>query len=161
YFPTKRDLLLYTLQPDVLNERCQNFFREHKQMAAEDPRRFFDLYVDFAVRGVRLWQPAIQASLELGVETFWGVLDWALNLGAEGFRDMKRIVAPGISEEALDQLEYSLRRAVLAACLDKRITSEALRKEIFAIFEGYGAEEHRQQISEVPVAVPFGRLAGA
>src|SRR5947199_6465659 len=69
YFPTKRDLVLYTLQPDVLEERCQDFHRKHSELAAQDPRRYFDRYVDFALQGMRLWQPAIQAALELGVET--------------------------------------------------------------------------------------------
>ena len=27
YFPTKRELLLFTLQPDTLNRRCQAFLR--------------------------------------------------------------------------------------------------------------------------------------
>jgi len=30
YFPTKRELLLYTLQPDTLDRRCQDFQREHR-----------------------------------------------------------------------------------------------------------------------------------
>ena len=66
YFPTKRDLVLFALQPETLDRRCQDFHREYGELAARDPRLYFDLYVDFAVQGVRLWQPAIQAALEMG-----------------------------------------------------------------------------------------------
>jgi AcrR family transcriptional regulator len=148
YFPTKQDLLLYTLQPDVLDRRCQQFHQDYAELAAQNPREYFEHYVNFAVRGVRLWQPAIQAALELGVETFWSVVDRAMILSVERFRDMKRIITPGVSEETLDQLEFSLRRACLAACLDKRITPEALSKDIHAIFGGYANEAHRHEAKD-------------
>jgi AcrR family transcriptional regulator len=162
YFPTKRDLVLYALQPDVLEQRCQDFHSKNRALAAQNPRRYFDRYVDFAVCGVCLWQPAIQAALELGVETFRDTVDWALNLSAERFRDMKRLITPDVSEETLDQLEYSLRRVCLAACLDKRITPDALRTEICALFDGYaterdhqGSEDHvaPENLSDIPTTL--------
>ncbi len=155
YFSTKRDLLLFTLQPETLDRRCQNFHREHRELAARDPERYLDLFVDFVVQGVRLWQPGIQAALELGVETFWEVLDAAMRMGSERFREMKRVITPGVSEDTLDQLEYSVRRAALAACLDKQITPETLRSEIHVIFRGYAADAHRRQVNEegVPLAI--------
>lgn len=158
YFPTKRDLVLWALQPETLDRRCHEFHRKYRWLAAEDPQRYFHLYVDFAVQGVRVWQPAIQAALELGVETFWSVLERAMTLGVAGFREMKRIITPEASDETLDQLEHSLRRACLAACLDKQITPEALRSEIYAIFGGYAAgahrpQEEREEVSEL-VVVP-------
>src|SRR5438270_7913371 len=157
YFPTKRDLMLFVLEPDTLNRRCQDFHRQYRALAAQDPHRYLGLYVDFAVHGVRLWQPAVQAALELGVDTFQGVIDAALGIGAEGFREMKRIITPGVTEETLDKMEYSLRRATLAACLDKRITPEALKSEIYAIFEGYSVEGQQRQVEEE--AVPLSRSA--
>ena len=142
YFPTKMDLMLYVLQPGVLDQRCQEFHQQYQGLAVREPQQYFDRYVDFAVRGVRLWQPSIQAALELGVETFRNTIDWALDMSVVRFREMKRIITPGTSDEALDQLEQSLRRVCLAACLDKRITPEALRKDIYAIFGSYSAESH-------------------
>src|SRR5205807_57191 len=145
--------LLFSLQPETLSRRCQDFHQRYGELAGRDPQLYFDLYVDFAVQGVNLWRPAIQAALELGVETFWNTLDWAMKIGVERFRDMKRIITPGISEDALDELEYSLRRSVLGACLDRQITPEALRSEIYAIFGGYAADAQRRHLGGESIAL--------
>src|SRR5689334_11440210 len=52
YFPTKRELVLYTLQPDVLDRRCLHFHLKYQGLASSEPERYFVLFVDFAVQGV-------------------------------------------------------------------------------------------------------------
>src|SRR3954466_12428039 len=44
YFPTKRDLVLYTLQPDVLDRRCMDFHNQYRDVAQRHPHRYFELY---------------------------------------------------------------------------------------------------------------------
>ena len=70
YFPTKRRLVLFALEPEALSRRCRDFHQRNRRAAAEDPRRHLDSYVNFAVQGVRFIQPSIQAALELALTRF-------------------------------------------------------------------------------------------
>ena len=82
-----------------------------------------------------------------GVETFWGCLIGAMRLGRR-VPEEKRVFTLDVSDDTLDQIEQSLRHTVLAACLDKQITPEALRDEIYAIFAGYSAKAQRHRGDE-------------
>lgn len=139
YFRTKRELVLFGLQPETLNQMCQDFHEEYGLLAARDPREYLEVYISFGVQQVGYARPAIHAAIELGMGTFWALLDSNLNTATAGFGNIVRMISPKISDESIGLLERSLKRTLLGTCLDRDGTAATLRHEIYAVFSEHTA----------------------
>jgi AcrR family transcriptional regulator len=137
YFPTKRDLVLHGLCPEALLRVCQDFHAQSGQLADLDPQRYLDEGIGVIVEHVSLCRPAIHAALELGADSFWGVIDTLLTNSAIDFEVHLRRLYPEVSEQDLQQWGRAIRRAICAALLDKSVPPDELRDELRTLVDGY------------------------
>lgn len=137
HFPTKRDLVLHGLQPEVIARRCQAFHDSFDYLAHADPPAYLDAGLD-AVTGTLLFvRPAFHAALELGAETFKNVLEASLTAATDEFAVSLRNVFPDAAEDDVYQAGRAMHRAIISALLDKNITVQEFRSELSALINGY------------------------
>jgi len=155
YFPTKRDLLLHGLRPEAIVRHCEEFHARFGHLAYLDPQRYIDEGIEVVVRQIGFCRPAIHAALELGSESFWGVIDTFLTGTAKDFEVNLGRVVPEVSEQELHQWGRAIRRSICAALLDKSITPDEIRDDLHMLVDGYMARAYRG------AQVPADALAGA
>ena len=137
YFPTKRDLVLHGLCPEALLRHCQDFHTRFGHLADQDPLRYIDEGINVVVKQVAFCRPAIHAALELGVGSFWEVIETLLTSTALEFEEKLRWLFPEVGEQELHQWGRALRRSICAALLDKSISPNELRDELRMLVTGY------------------------
>jgi hypothetical protein len=72
-------------------------------------------------------RPALHAALELGSQSFWEVIDSLLTGTEAAFEANLRRLVPAVSDLEVQRWGRSIRRALCAALLDKRISPDELR----------------------------------
>lgn len=137
YFANKQELVLHGLHPEALRRRCLEFFDKADVWRDQDIHKYYEEYLDFAIASIEFARPALYAALELGRDEFLNTIDTSANMSASDFREIKRLILPGVSDEDLDRLERSLQRIIVSACLNKNLSSNEVRKDMAAIFQGY------------------------
>lgn len=158
YFPTKRDLVLHGLCPQAIFKLCQDFHTQFGHLAHLDPPRYIDEGINVVVKQVGFCRPAIHAALELGIESFWEVIENLLTPTVLDFEVNLRRVAPEISEQELHQCGRAIRRSICAALLDKSTTPAEFRDELHMLLDGYLAlaGQREQPPLEAPVSTSIG-----
>lgn len=153
YFPTKRDLVLHGLCPEALLRHCQDFHAEFGHLAEVDPRRYLDEGINVVVREIMFCRPSIHAALELGIESFWEVIETLMTSTSLEFEERLGQLYPEVSEQELHRWGRAIRRSTCAALLDKSITPDELRDELCIIIDGYVDRMARcgQAQSDAPV----------
>jgi AcrR family transcriptional regulator len=140
YFPTKRELVLYGLQPETIQRHCHAFHREWGTVAAVDPPRYFAAFVDSLNDGLLAIQPAMRAAIELGAVEMQLSLD-AIRAGMTGAESelggALRLAAPDLGEAEFQALLNAIRRMFLGAVVDAAITVEEFRSDLEALLQRY------------------------
>lgn len=139
YFPTKRDLVLHGLCVEAILRRCQDFHAEFGHLADVDPQRYFEEGIELIVAHVGFCRPAIHAALELGTESFWGVIETLLNGTEQACEANLQLLFPAASEQVVQGLGRAIRRVLCAALFDKSISPDELRNELHILVDGYGS----------------------
>lgn len=142
YFPTKRDLVLHGLCPAALLRYCEDFHAQFGHLSEADPRRYIQEGIEVAVAHVRFCRPAMHAALELGVESFWEVIETLLASTALDFEVHLQRLAPAVSKAELHQCGRAIRRSICAALLDKHMNPDELRDELCILIDGYLRRVH-------------------
>lgn len=139
YFPTKRELALHPLRPEALLRTCQDFHAASGHLAASDPAAYLQAYLDFLARTATFLQPAVWAALELGADDSHDHLALGFQMPAiqEEFLGLLGRALPDAGERDLPGLANGVRRVVLGAMLDKRMTAATLRTELAALLAGH------------------------
>ena len=137
YFPTKRDLVLHGLCPEALLRHCQDFHTRFGHLADQAPLHYIDEGINVVVKQVAFCRPAIHAALELGVGSFWEVIETLLTSTALEFEEKLRWLFPEVSEQELQQWGRALRRSICAALLDKNVSPNELHDELHMLVTGY------------------------
>jgi len=137
YFPNKNDLILHGLHPEALRRRCLEFVDHAGVWRDQNIHKYYEEYLNFAIANVEFIRPSVYAALELGREEFLSSVDSSVNMAAKDFRELKRLILPGASDEDLDHIERSLRRIMISASLDKNLSGNEVRKDMAAIFQGH------------------------
>src|SRR5687768_13949306 len=57
YFPTKRDLVLHPLRPEVLLRRCHDFHGQYGGLSISNPAQYLAVYLDFLADTALLLRP--------------------------------------------------------------------------------------------------------
>lgn len=138
YFPTKRDLVLHGLHPEALLKHCEEFHTQFGHLADQEPQRYIEEGINIIVKEVAFCRPAIHAALDLGVESFWVVIETLLTSTALQFEGRLQMLFPVAGEQALQQWGRAMRRTICAALLDKNISPDELRDELQMLVAGYG-----------------------
>lgn len=137
YFPTKRRLVLHGLSPEALNKRCQDFHAQFEYLAEVDPEQYLDLAIQDTVKLIGFVRPAFHAALELGVESFWYVIDNVLSLTIDVYNVILQRLFPEVNEQELDRIGRALRRSIAGSVLDKTITNDEISDELRSLVDGY------------------------
>jgi len=127
YFPTKRDLVLHALTQEALDRFCTDFLKDTFALKSADPHAFLNAYAEFCARTCLFVRPAARAAVELGVETFWPVLDGSMQNGLDNFLEALRHVAPRLDDQNALELAKSIRRVLLAGLFDQSMTADNIR----------------------------------
>jgi AcrR family transcriptional regulator len=143
YFPTKRDLLLHALTQEALDRFCTDFLKDSFGLKSDDPRAFLDAYAEFCARTCLFVRPAARAAVELGIDTFWPVLDASMQNGLDNFLEALRHVAPELDDEEALELARSIRRVLLAGLFDRPMTAEDIRTAVRTLVEAASTSSHQ------------------
>lgn len=154
YFPTKRDLVLHGLCPEALLSVCEDFHARFGYLSDVDPQRYLDAGIGVIVEHVSLCRPAIHAALELGADSFWGVIDTLLTNTTCDFEVHLRRLYPAVSDRDVQQWGRAIRRAICAAMLDKSAPPDELRDELRAL-----VDSHAMRVGGAGQAVAAGSLS--
>lgn len=154
YFPTKRDLVLHGLCKEALLRQCQDFHAEFDHLVSLDPQRYIDEGINVAVGEVMFCRPSIHAALELGIESFWEVIEMLLTSTSLEFEERLGQMYPQVSEQELYQWGRAIRRSLCAALLDKSVTPDELRDELHILIGGYVERGDRagQALAAIPIS---------
>lgn len=136
YFPTKRDLALYALQPSASARRCQDFWARYGQLEREDPPLFREALVDAFVGTVQFIRPAIRAALEMGAKEFWDDFETHWYNGTVEFAEALHRSSP--RRESIDStlLRRAVRRLFFGAIFDRDLSPEEVRAEFASLVDG-------------------------
>ena len=137
YFPTKRDLVLHGLCQEAILRYCQDFHAQFDQLAEMDTRRYIDEGIELVIAHVSFCRPAIHAALELGIESFWEVVELLLTGTEQAFEGNLQQLFPTVSTQEVQQWGRAIRRAICAALLDRNISPDELRAELRILIDGY------------------------
>jgi AcrR family transcriptional regulator len=137
YFPTKRELVLHGLCPEAMLRCCQDFHAQFGHLADVDPRRYFEEGIELVLEHVSFCRPAIHAALELGTESFWGVIETLLTGTEQAFEVNLQRLFPDVSDQEVQRWGRAIRRGICAALLDKTISPDELRDELRILVDGY------------------------
>lgn len=137
YFPTKRELVLHGLCAEAILRRCQDFHNQFEPLADVDPERYFAAGIELIVGHVSFCRPALYAALELGTESFWEVIDALLTGTEQAFEANLRRLASEVSDAEVQRWGRSIRRALCAALLDKRISPDEFRDELRILVDSH------------------------
>jgi AcrR family transcriptional regulator len=149
YFPTKQDLVLHGVQPAAAARLCLDFHAVHGWRKQAEPRRFLELWAEFAVEWIAFVRPSVQAALELGHETFRQILEQGINAGLNDAAETLDLLVPTTDPEGVHVLARRLRRSLFAACVDCCLPLEEVREEVLAALE-----EYRARLGEAVAQVP-------
>jgi len=136
YFPSKRDLVLHSLEQDAHDRLCIDFMATYGHLQEIDPDAFLEAFIDFQVHAAAFIRPALHAAMDLGAETVWPTIDRAMSLGLEDWARIARRVVPDAEERDLVALCRAVRRTMFGAMLDKTVTPAELREELRALIVG-------------------------
>ena len=135
YFPTKRELLLYPLQPAVCEQMLERFAAEHGHLREAAPQQYVEAFVEVLVDGVFDLRPAVQAAFELGADCTWSLLEEGISVE---MRDLVEAIVRSGGSPAHDPalLERAIRRMFLSCLLDRSVTASEVRSDLFALIRG-------------------------
>lgn len=136
YFPSKRDLVLHSLQPEAHDRLCIDFFAVYGHLEDSDPDAYLAAFIEFQAHAAAFLRPALHAAIDLGAATVWPTLERAMALGLEDWTRIARRVVPDAEERDLVALCRAVRRTMLGAMLDKTVTPAELREELRALIIG-------------------------
>jgi len=139
WFPTKRDLVLHALRPEVLARSCDDFHARSGHLAAQDPAAYLAAYLDYAVATVAFVRPSALAALELGAPAFLEGAQAALTVGLDEFDDAVAVLRPGVPDAERRGLSRVIRSTMFAALLDTTLSPRELAAELRLLLDGRGA----------------------
>lgn len=136
YFASKRQLVLYGLEPEALSRACLDASRDLlKSMASMQPsgcREVIRLYVDKNLRMLEFVRPTLQAAVELGRPELQDRLSEGIRKDADSLVTALRTLHPAlaIAEDAAN----AIRRTILGLAVDDNVTPVEARRHLLWLF---------------------------
>jgi AcrR family transcriptional regulator len=135
YFPSKRDLVLFGVSPEVLQSLCEASHQQPAQPEGIDPQAHLATFLDSLVWAVSVLRPALVAAVELGAGPALDTIEAAMNVPLREFVRLVRAVRTDMGDAEAQTLDRALRHAMLGAMLDRSATPSDLRNELRSIVE--------------------------
>ena len=143
YFPSKRDLVLCGLQPDILAHRCAAFHRSADHLRLSDPGAYLRAFIESSVDGIMFLRPAVFAATELGSSVLWPSLETALAANTQEFQDALRgaVSTSAARVPGLARFGRIWRRFFFGAVLDWNAPRAELADGLAALLRGLALSE--------------------
>lgn len=136
YFPSKRDLVLFGIDPENLGRVCTDFRAAHER-AGTDARGLLTASLDMlAWAALHYVQPSVLAAVELGLDTFRAALDDVLTTELIGLMETVGRAYPELTPDRAADLQLTLRRICTLAFVDPSMTQAQLRDQLRATVDG-------------------------
>jgi AcrR family transcriptional regulator len=149
YFPNKRALVLFGLNPEALDQICADFLARARAAEQIDPDEATEDFVHAVADVTFIKRAALMAALELGTEESLSRLDHHINLGVvEGFIPMLRVAVPGgASDSDLRTVGKAVRQLSYASALDRSMSREGFEQELRALIRGVSRGQQRSGLA--------------
>jgi AcrR family transcriptional regulator len=135
YFPNKRALVLFGLDPEALERICADFIA--RKEAHLDPDEAAEIFVHAVVDVTFVKRAAMMAALDLGTEESKARLEDHINLGVvEAFIPTLRLAMPGAGDSDLRAVGKAMRQLSFASAMDKSMNREQFEQELQALIHG-------------------------
>lgn len=134
YFPTKRSLVLYGLNPEPADLLCARFTQSSAQL--EDRHEIRAALAAFIVKTVQLMRPSVDAAIQLGPEVIRSRLDQVARQTLEIFPALLAMGMPVDDGRTPEQVERVLRRTIVSTLIEKEFESEELRGTFESVLAG-------------------------
>ncbi len=145
YFPTKRDLVLHSLEWKAQHRLCREYREQLFSLSGWNADAHIEVYLDLSIRMFAFMRPSVQAALELGAEELQEALDAGLAANVEELVESLRLVSPEATERDLEKLARTIRRVVLGALVDQHADLDETREQLRALVEGYALGARRSE----------------
>ena len=145
YFPTKRDLVLHSLEWEARHRLCREYREQLFSLSGWNADAHIEVYLDLSIRMFAFMRPSVQAALELGAEELQEALDAGLAANVGELVESLRLVSPEATELGLEKLARTIRRVVLGALVDQHADLDETREQLRAIVEGYALGARRSE----------------
>jgi AcrR family transcriptional regulator len=145
YFPNKRDLVLLPLSDEFIGRYCA----EHN-FRPDVPSESFSRYTAATlVNRLDIYRPALRAAMELGPEEYEAALSVVVARSFEGFTETVRLAGPQLADNELVVLERALRRAALAALLDRTASGPEVEAELNLLISAHQARHRARTLARL------------
>lgn len=134
YFPNKRSLVLYGLNPEPADLLCARFTQSSAQL--EDRHEMRAALAAFIVRTVQLMRPSVDAAIRLGPDVVRSRLDQVARQTLEIFPALLAMGMPLDDARSPEQVESVIRRTIVSSLMEKEFESEELRETFEAVLAG-------------------------
>jgi len=135
YFPNKRSLVLYGINPEPADLLCARF----AQSAQLDRRAIRAALADFIVQNVQLMRPSVDAAIRLGPEVVRTQLDQVARQPLDTFAELLALGMPLNDRRTPEHIERVVRRTIVSSLMEKEFESEQLRDTFEDLLAGgYG-----------------------
>ncbi len=145
YFPTKRDLVLHSLEWEARHRLCREYREQLFSLSGWNANAHIEVYLDLSIRMFAFMRPSVQAALELDAEELQEALDAGLAANVGELVESLRLVSPEATERDLEKLARTIRRVVLGTVVDQHADLDETREQLRALVEGYALGARRSE----------------
>lgn len=135
YFPDKRSLVMYGLDPEPAGLICREFLASRRD-AIDDPVDRTSAVVDLIVETLGLMRASASAVIEAGPDAVSEHLGAVVHRPIAEFRELLDAVGLGESRPG-GSLEPVVRRFIASALFDPYFEPEELRQQLRALFTAH------------------------
>ena len=144
YFPNKRDLVLLPLSDEFIGRICDEHNFRYPDLSSESFARYTAATI---VERLDIYRPALRAAMEMGPEEYEAAVAIVVARGFEGFTDSVSLAVPQLDDDELPVLERALRRAALAALLDRTASGPEIEAELDLLITAHKARHRARTLS--------------
>ncbi|MFI6869550.1 TetR/AcrR family transcriptional regulator [Nocardia sp. NPDC050406] len=137
YFPSKRRLVLFGIDPENLQRVCADFRREHAHLVDADPLGLLHAgLVTLSWAALHYVRPSALAAIELDLAAFRSGMDEILNTELIGLMETVSRACPDLTAAQAGELQTTLRRVCTLAFVDPTLTRTQLHDQLRATVDG-------------------------
>lgn len=138
YFTSKRQLVLYGLEPQALSRACMEEAAElHDALASarrSDLAEVIGLYVEKNVRMLEFVRPALHAAVELGRPELRRRLSAGIKEDADHLVSALRSLHPDATQQTAEESANAIRRTILGLAVHETVTAAEARRQLLWLF---------------------------
>ena len=134
YFPNKRSLVLYGINPEPADLLCVRFTRTSTQL--EDRQAMRAALAAFIVQTVQLMRPSVDAAIRLGPDVVRSRLGDVARQPLDTFPALLAMGLPVDDGRTPEHVERVVRRTIVSTLMEKEFQSEELRETFEGLLAG-------------------------